>query len=245
MQKSNDRLHVAIIMDGNGRRAQARGRSRTAGHRAGARAVRRVVEAAPGLGIGTLSLYAFSADNWKRPAEEVATLMRLLRRFLREERRRCVNEGVRVNVVGRRDRLAPDLLAEIAATECATRHGTTLHLRIAVDYSSRQAILAAAARPELGRLSPADFSRRINDSIHSAPAAPAAPDVDLVVRTSGEQRLSDFLLWESAYAELLFTDTMWPEFDGHDLAAAVREFRGRQRRFGGLPPAAGARAAGE
>lgn len=232
MQSHDSRLHVAVIMDGNGRWARARGRTRTVGHRRGARSVRRVVEAAPGLGIGTLTLYAFSADNWKRPADEVATLMRLLRRFLRDERPRCVAEGVRVNVVGRRDRLAPELVREIVTTETATRPGTRLHLRIAVDYSSRAAILDAANRLRGAACTPDGFAARINAAMHSDPVA---PDVDLVVRTSGEQRLSDFLLWECAYAELLFTETMWPEFDGDDLAAAVAEFRGRRRRFGGLP----------
>jgi len=239
MQSNDDRLHVALIMDGNGRWARARGRPRTAGHREGANAVRRVVEAAPRLGIGTLTLYAFSTDNWKRPADEVETLMRLLRRFLRQERSRCVREGVRVNVVGRRDRLAIGLLDEIDRIERTTRNAKTLHLRIAVDYSSRAAILDAARRLSTRACTPDDFARRINDAMHSDPAA---PDVDLVVRTSGEQRLSDFLLWECAYAELLFTERMWPEFDGTDLAAALAEFRRRRRRFGGLTDVPGARA---
>ena len=239
IQSFDDRLHVALIMDGNGRWARARGRPRTAGHREGANAVRRVVEAAPRLGIGTLTLYAFSTDNWKRPADEVETLMRLLRRFLRRERSRCVREGVRVNIVGRRDRLAIGLLDEIDRIERTTRNAKTLHLRIAVDYSSRAAILDAARRLSTRACTPDDFARRINDAMHSDPAA---PDVDLVVRTSGEQRLSDFLLWECAYAELLFTERMWPEFDGTDLAAALAQFRQRRRRFGGLTDVPGARA---
>jgi undecaprenyl diphosphate synthase len=239
IQSTDDRLHVALIMDGNGRWARARGRPRTAGHREGANAVRRVVEAAPRLGIGTLTLYAFSADNWKRPADEVETLMRLLRRFLRRERSRCVREGVRVNIVGRRDRLAIGLLDEIDRIERTTRNAKTLHLRIAVDYSSRAAILDAARRLSTRACTLDDFARRINDAMHSDPAA---PDVDLVVRTSGEQRLSDFLLWECAYAELLFTERMWPEFDGTDLAAALAQFRQRRRRFGGLTDVPGARA---
>jgi undecaprenyl diphosphate synthase len=239
IQSYDDRLHVALIMDGNGRWARARGRPRTAGHREGANAVRRVVEAAPRLGIGTLTLYAFSADNWKRPADEVETLMRLLRRFLRRERSRCVREGVRVNIVGRRDRLAIGLLDEIDRIERTTRNAKTLHLRIAVDYSSRAAILDAARRLSTRACTLDDFARRINDAMHSDPAA---PDVDLVVRTSGEQRLSDFLLWECAYAELLFTERMWPEFDGTDLAAALAQFRQRRRRFGGLTDVPGARA---
>lgn len=212
-------------MDGNGRWAQARRQPRVAGHRAGATTVRRVVEAAPELGIGTLTLYAFSADNWKRPAEEVSTLMRLLGSYLRRERGRCVQNGVKVSVIGRRDRLPALLLPEIAATEEATRHGDRLHLRIAVDYSARDAILAAA---------------RTVASTREGFAAALGPDVDLLVRTGGEQRLSDFLLWECAYAEFHFTHRMWPEFQVSDLEAALSDFRSRQRRFGAVPvPAAG------
>ncbi len=197
-------------MDGNGRWATRRGLPRAAGHRAGAEAVRRVVEAAPGLGIGALTLFAFSTDNWKRPAREVAALLRLFARYLRSETTRLLEQGVRLEVAGRRDRLPSLLVAAIAAAERATAGGTTLELRLAVDYSARAAIRA-------GRI---------------------LPDVDLVIRTGGEQRLSDFLLWESAYAELYFTDTMWPDFGATDLAAAVRDFHSRQRRFGGLPETA-------
>ena len=203
-------LHVAIVMDGNGRWAARRGRPRTAGHRAGAEAVRRVVEAAPGLGIGGLTLFAFSADNWSRPPAEVAALMRLFARYLRSEVPRLLENRVRLEVVGRRDRLPVPLVAAIAAAERATAAGSGLHLRLAVDYSAR-----AALRP--GRI---------------------LPDVDLLIRTGGEQRLSDFLLWECAYAELYFTDTMWPDFGAADVAAAVAEFHSRERRFGGLPDAA-------
>jgi undecaprenyl diphosphate synthase len=204
-------LHTAIIMDGNGRWAAARGRPRTSGHRAGARAVRRVVEAAPALGIRTLTLYAFSQDNWKRPAAEVEALMRLFERYLRGETARCVTEGVRVRLVGRRDRLGERLLQAVAAAEDATAAGGQLELNLAVDYSSRDAI----GRGQL------------------------LPDVDLLIRTGGEQRLSDFLLWECAYAELLFTKCAWPDFDEAALAAAVREYRGRERRFGSTDAIAG------
>ncbi len=200
-------LHVALIMDGNGRWAARRGLPRTAGHKAGARAVRRAVEAAPELGITALTLFAFSSDNWKRPAGEVATLMRLFDRHLRGETSRLVANGVRLEVIGRRDRLAPGLVAAIRAAELATAGGRTLHLRLAVDYSAREAIGA-------GRL---------------------LPDVDLLIRTGGEQRLSDFLLWECAYAELHFTARMWPDFGSADLETAVREFQQRERRFGALP----------
>src|SRR5438445_6774204 len=203
-------LHVAIVMDGNGRWATRRGLPRVAGHRAGAEAVRRTVEAAPGLGVAALTLYAFSADNWKRPAAEVAALMRLLARYLRTETPRLARNDVRLELIGRRDRLPGPLLAAIGAAEHATARNARLHLRLAVDYSSRWAIGAAAL----------------------------LPDVDLLIRTGGEQRLSDFLLWECAYAELYFTDTMWPDFGAAELAAAVAEFRARERRFGGLPEAA-------
>ena len=203
-------LHVAMVMDGNGRWATRRGLPRVAGHRAGAEAVRRSVEAAPGLGIAALTLYAFSADNWKRPPGEVSALMRLFARYLRTETPRLSDNGVRLEVVGRRDRLPSPLVAAIDASERATAGGARLRLRLGVDYSSRWAIRAGAI----------------------------LPDVDLLIRTGGEQRLSDFLLWECAYAELYFSDTMWPDFGAADLAAAVAEFRARERRFGGLPEAA-------
>jgi undecaprenyl diphosphate synthase len=223
-------LHVALIMDGNGRWARRRGLPRIAGHREGANAVRRVVEAAPGLEITTLTLYAFSCDNWQRPEHEVASLMELLERYLRREWKRCLENGVRINVIGRRDRLSPRVLEAVRRAEEATREATRLHLRIAVDYSSRHAIGVAARRLEgAATVTHESFSRALNQAIHSSPAA---PDVDLLVRTSGEQRLSDFLLWECAYAELLFTERLWPDFDGEDLARAVEAFRGRERRFG-------------
>jgi len=207
-------LHVAIIMDGNGRWASRRGLPRTAGHHAGARAVRRVVEAAAAQGVGALTLYAFSSDNWRRPAAEVAALMRLFTRHLRSETARLVEAGVRLSVVGRRDRLPAALTAAIRAAEQSTAGGTALHLRLAVDYSARDAIRTAMLLPFAGAL---------------------LPDVDLLIRTGGEQRLSDFLLWETAYAELVFIDTMWPDFGADDLATAIAAFHSRERRFGGLP----------
>jgi undecaprenyl diphosphate synthase len=224
-------LHVAIIMDGNGRWAVARGLPRLAGHRRGAGAVRRVVEAAPALGIGTLTLYAFSADNWKRPPHEVRGLMRLFRRHLDGERPALVRDGVRMTVIGRRDRLPPDVLAAVTAVEAATAAGRALRLRIAIDYSARDAIVRAARRLD-GAATREAFAQWLGRAYSEAHEA---PDVDLLIRTGGEQRLSDFLLWECAYAELYFTDRMWPEFAGRDLAAAVRTFSARQRRFGGLP----------
>ena len=205
--KQSTSFHVAIVMDGNGRWATRRGLPRAAGHRAGAAAVRRVVAIAPGCGITALSLYAFSSDNWSRPAAEVSTLMRLFARYLRSETAELIAQGVKLIVIGRRDRLPASLVAAIAAAEQATAQGTRLELRIAVDYSGRAAIRA-------GEL---------------------LPDVDLLIRTGGEQRLSDFLLWECAYAELWFTDRMWPDFGASQLAAAIHEFHSRDRRFGGLP----------
>ena len=202
-------LHLAVIPDGNGRWAAGRRLPRTEGHRAGANAVRRLVESAPGQGIGMLTLYAFSSDNWNRPAAEVRTLMKLFEQFLRSETDRCVAEGVRVRVIGRRDRLDPRLVRAIEATEAATAACGRLELNLAVDYSSRNAI----SRGEL------------------------LPAVDLLIRTGGEQRLSDFLLWECAYAELYFTDQRWPDFDALSLARALTDYRGRERRFGRVPGA--------
>jgi undecaprenyl diphosphate synthase len=224
MQSTSVLLHAAIIMDGNGRWALARGLPRLAGHRAGADAARRIIEAAPDLGIGTLTLYAFSSDNWRRPSQEVNGLMALLRRYLGQETSRCVRNGVRLEFIGRRDRLSAPLAQAMERSEAATRAGCRLRLRVAIDYSGRDAIAGAAA----GLAGNGGISR-------DALAGRLGPEVDLLVRTGGEQRLSDFLLWECAYAELLFSRRMWPDFGPDDLAAAVGEFRGRQRRFGGVP----------
>jgi len=225
-------MHVAIIMDGNGRWATARGWSRSAGHRAGVETVRKIVEAAPDLGVGILTLYCFSSDNWKRPPQEVATLMRLLARFLVEEVERCIENDVRVSIIGRRDRLSPALVRGIAAAETRTRGGTRLHLRLAIDYSGRDAILRAVERAEGAELSKEEFQGLLGLAYSQAEPA---PDVDLLIRTGGEQRLSDFLLWEAAYAELLFSKCMWPDFGPDELAAALEDFRGRERRFGRAP----------
>jgi undecaprenyl diphosphate synthase len=223
------RLHVGIIMDGNGRWATRRQLSRLRGHEAGVEAIRRVVEAAPKQQVGTLTLYAFSSDNWRRPKLEVAALMALLRFYLANEVESLVRNGVRLTVIGRRDRL-PDGIAEaIGRAETLTAGGDVLHLRIAVDYSARDAILNAAAKAaKLGR----DLTRETFSELVTGEAG--LRDVDLVIRTSGEKRLSDFLLWESAYAELLFTERMWPDFGGEDLAEALATFHQRERRFGGL-----------
>ena len=220
-------------MDGNGRWATRRGLPRAAGHREGSAAVRRVIEGAPALGVGTLTLFAFSSDNWQRPEREVQWLMRLFREYLRGEVGRLQQAGVRLSVIGRRDRFPRGVSDGIAAAERATRHGRGLHLRLAVDYSARDTILRAASRCVPGTVpTREEFASRMAESV---PGATAAPDVDLLIRTGGEQRLSDFLLWECAYAELVFTATMWPDFAAADLAAALHQFRSRERRFGALP----------
>lgn len=229
-------LHVAIIMDGNGRWAAARGLPRVAGHRAGAQAVRRTIEAAPKLGIRTLTLYAFSSDNWQRPAQEVATLMKLLHEYLERETKECVRHGIRLNVIGRRDRLDPQLRRAIRRAEAATAAGRQLQLRVAVDYSARDAIMRAARRVNGKHVGRAEFARLLGQAVH---ARAPVPDVDLLIRTGGEQRLSDFLLWECAYAELYFTPRMWPDFEARDLEEAVRDFHRRERRFGRVLEAAG------
>lgn len=220
-------MHTAIIMDGNGRWATQRGLPRLEGHRQGAHAIRRTLEAAPEAGITDLTLYAFSSDNWRRPGDEVSGLMLLFAEYLRVEVKRCIDNGVRLQVIGRRDRLSPELRDLIRRGESATRDCRRLQLRLAVDYSSRDALIGAAqACASEGRWTRADLA-----------AALPAPDVDLLIRTAGEQRLSDFLLWECAYAEFVFLERLWPDFDAADLAGAVCSFHSRQRKFGALPAA--------
>lgn len=224
-------LHVAVIMDGNGRWATARAKARTAGHAAGADAVRRTVEEAANLGIETLTLFAFSSDNWQRPRNEVQALMGLFYRYLDTEAERCAERGVRIQVIGRRDRLSNGLVEVIERSERRTSSCRGLTLRIAVDYSARDAILRAATRLSGGAASRESFAQMLADLPQEGPVR----DVDLLIRTGGEKRLSDFLLWECAYAELVFTDRMWPDFTGADLAAAVAEYHHRERRFGRVP----------
>jgi len=235
-------IHAAIIMDGNGRWAGARGLPRTLGHREGAKSVRRVLEAAPGLGIHTLTLYAFSSDNWSRPRLEISALMRLFHRHLRTETAEMIDKGVRLSLIGRRDRLPGKVLKAAEAAEQATAGGTQLHLRLAIDYSARDLLVQAAEslRDQEQAVTRKDFEAALGQVMHDE--APAR-EVDLLIRTSGEKRLSDFLLWECAYAEFVFTDRLWPDFDADDLAAAVEEFQARDRRFGACTPTAG-RAAG-
>ena len=230
--QGRDRFHVAINMDGNGRWALVRGRQREEGHIAGAAAVRRTVESAPALGITTLSLYAFSSDNWRRPRGEVDNLMFLFQKYLDSECAHLTDCGVRFSVIGRRDRITSSLRCSIEHLEERTREGTALHLRIAIDYSARDALLTAAGRVAKGM---APTRQAFEQSLYEAIHAPSGTrDVDLLIRTGGEQRLSDFLLWESAYAELYFTDVLWPDFGRDDLALAVQAFAARDRRYGGI-----------
>ena len=223
-------MHTAIIMDGNGRWAAARNLSRQAGHRAGVRAVDTVVRAAARHGVDTLTLYAFSSDNWHRPRPEVEALFALLRRYLITEMERCVAGSIRLNFIGRRDRLGAALHRQLEQSERLTAGGRRMHLRIAVDYSSRRSIIEAGRR--LKDTTPADpvsFLRLLGAVDHSDSPA---PEVDLLIRTGGERRLSDFLLWECAYAELHFVDCPWPDFDEAAFVAALEEYARRQRRFG-------------
>lgn len=226
-------LHVAIISDGNGRWATSRGLPRSAGHRAGAESARRVIEAAPRLGIHTLTLFALSSANWKRPAAEVNAILRLLHEYLLVETSHCIEEGVRVSIIGRRDRIPVTLRQAIADSEAATAHGTRLHLRMAIDYSAREAIYHAACRfYKVTELSPESFSNVLAEVLRGG-----STEVDLLIRTGGEQRLSDFLLWECAFAEFVFLAKRWPDFTPADLESAVLEFGRRERTRGALPDA--------
>jgi undecaprenyl diphosphate synthase len=235
MQREMNRgLHVAIIMDGNGRWATRRGLPRIAGHRAGVAATRRVVERALDLGISRLTLYAFSSDNWRRPAPEVHYIFWLLRAFLRLEAERLRQRGARLQVIGRRDRLPEPVLRIIEKTESATAAGSRIHICVAIDYSSRDAITRAAASATTTLINQQTPTADSLGPLLTQAFAAQGGEVDLLIRTGGEKRLSDFLLWESAYAELLFTDRMWPDFSKADLDAALEEFTRRERRFGGV-----------
>jgi undecaprenyl diphosphate synthase len=227
----NQGLHVAIIMDGNGRWANRRGLPRVAGHRAGVAALKRIVEHAPDAGVRSLSVYAFSADNWARPAAEVQSLFWLMRAFLRLETERLRQKGMRLQVIGRRDRIPAALLREVNHAEFVTAPGRRLLFRVAIDYSARDTIARAAGSIQDQSL--ADPRTALQSELTRE-----AGDVDLLIRTGGEKRLSDFLLWESAYAELFFTDCMWPDFSPAEFDSALAEFRHRERRFGTVPTAA-------
>jgi undecaprenyl diphosphate synthase len=240
--KSDDRLngastpaHVAIIMDGNGRWAESRGLPRLAGHRRGADRVREIVEACPDLDISHLTLFAFSTENWKRPAIEVQGLMRLFRRYIKKEGARLVAEGVRVRFIGGRDPLDADLRALMAGLEAQTVANDRLHLTVAINYGGRDEILRATRRlaeaTRLGRIRPAEITTEtINDHLDTA----GLPDPDLILRTSGEFRVSGFLPWQAAYSEYAFIDTRWPDFTAEMFAAQVRGFGRRERRYGAI-----------
>lgn len=234
-------MHVAIIMDGNGRWAEKRGLPRRMGHRAGAKAARRVIEAAARADVDCLTLYAFSSDNWSRPPEEVGHLMQLFKRYLQSEISRCVENDVRLNVIGRRDRLNPDLVTIIERAESLTSECERMLLRLAVDYSARDVVARSAHVAShgcgcvAGNNERACFEAALAREMH---ARVPVSDVDLLIRTGGERRLSDFLLWECAYAELLFTPVMWPDYDAEHLGEAVRDFESRDRRFGRVAAAA-------
>ncbi|MBP2227222.1 undecaprenyl diphosphate synthase [Azospirillum agricola] len=225
--------HVAIIMDGNGRWAKARGLPRTAGHKKGVDAVRRTVEAARELGVGTLTIFSFSSENWRRPEEEVTDLMGLLRFYLRSEVAELHKAGIRLRVIGDRLRLSDDINRLIDNAEALTRDNRTMTLVVALSYGSRQEIVLAARRlaedVAAGRVS----AGAIDEGAFAARLFTAdIPDPDLIIRTSGEKRISNFLLWQAAYAELVFIDTLWPDFTKRDLEAAIEEFHRRERRFG-------------
>lgn len=226
-------LHVAIISDGNGRWATSRGLLRSAGHRTGAESARRVIQAAPRLGIHTLTLFALSSANWKRPAAEVNAILRLLHEYLLTETSHCIEEGVRLSIIGRRDRIPATLRQAISDSEAATAKGTRLHLRLAVDYSAREAIYSAACRfYKVTELSQESFSNVLAEVLRGG-----STEVDLLIRTGGEQRLSDFLLWECAFAEFVFLSKRWPDFTVADLENALQEFSRRERTRGALPDA--------
>lgn len=227
--------HVAIIMDGNGRWAKARGLPRVAGHRRGADAVRRVVRGAGELGIPVLTLFAFSTENWTRPADEVADLMGLLRHYLRSELDELRKNGARLRVIGNRDGLAADIVRDIADAETMTVGNTRIDVNICINYGSRDEILRAARnlaqRVAAGEITASGIDQQ---SFERELLTAGLPDPDLLIRTSGEQRISNFLLWQCAYSELVFVDTLWPDFGKEHLEQAIVEFRKRERRYGGV-----------
>ena len=227
--------HVAIIMDGNGRWAAARGLPRAEGHRRGVEALRRTIRAAGEIGIGTITIFSFSAENWTRPASEISELMGLLRRFIRNDLAELHKSNVRVRVIGEREGLDPEIVRLLVEAEELTKNNDALTLVVAFNYGARQEIARAARRiaQQVGQggLQMADITM---DTVSRFLDAPDIPDPDLIIRTSGEQRLSNFLLWQSAYSELVFVPTYWPDFDRAALEAAIREYQQRERRFGGL-----------
>ncbi len=234
----NGILHVAIIMDGNGRWAERRGMPRWKGHEAGSAAVRRVVEESVRQGIQVLTLFAFSSENWRRPAREVEILFSLFQRFLRTETASMQQNGIRLSAIGRRDRMPRNAVALLEETERATRKGSRLHLRLALDYGARHEIIEAVRRvaglAAKGTLDPRLITE---EEFDNALGTESVPDPDLIIRTAGERRLSNFLLWQAAYAEFYFSPKLWPDFDEEEFCAALADFRGRTRRFGAIPAA--------
>ncbi len=232
--------HVAIIMDGNGRWAEMRGLPRWKGHEAGAQAVRRTTEAACRHEIALLTLFAFSTENWRRPATEVNLLFSLLRRYLREERKALEENGIRLSALGRRDRLPPAVVEDLGAVEEATRGGTRLHLRLALDYGARDEIVEASRSLARDALRGALRPEQIDEEVFRRTLTPEdVPDPDLLIRTAGERRISNFLLWQAAYSEFYFCPKLWPDFDEADLEQALADYHARTRRFGALPCATG------
>jgi undecaprenyl diphosphate synthase len=226
-------LHVAIVMDGNGRWATSRGLPRTLGHRKGIDAVQRTIDAAIELEVGYLTLFGFSTENWRRPILEVGELMKLLRFFLRSELRILHNKGVRLRFIGERERLAPDIVELLAESEALTHANTRLNLTVALSYGARQEIADAARRVAREVAEGTLLPDAIDENFFATRLFTAdLPDPDLLIRTSGEQRISNFLLWQVAYAELVFIDTLWPDFGHAELEAALAEFRRRERRYG-------------
>lgn len=228
--------HVAIIMDGNGRWAKARGMPRALGHRAGVQALKRVVEAAPRMGVDCLTVFGFSTENWRRPAQEVSDLMGLVKLYVQTDLERLAREGVRVRILGSREGLPPDILDIVGRAETATEANEGgFQLQVAFNYGGRADIIEAARRfahvVQSGQARPEDLDEAGFERLLSTARGPA---LDLVIRTSGEVRLSNFLLWEAAYAELVFQDVLWPDYGADDLAAAIDEYRRRDRRFGGV-----------
>jgi undecaprenyl diphosphate synthase len=231
MRSPSHGLHVAIICDGNGRWATSRALPRTLGHRQGAQAAQSVIRCAPHLGIHTLTLFALSSANWKRPQAEITGILRILHEYILTETSHCLDNGIRLSIIGRRDRMPAPLREAVADAEALTANCTKLNLRLAVDYSARQAIFQAASRfYKATKLSSESFADVLSEVQHGG-----STEVDLLIRTGGEQRISDFLLWESAFAELVFLDKRWPDFTPADLRDAVLEFEHRDRTRGGLP----------
>ncbi len=227
--------HAAIIMDGNGRWAKSRGRPRSFGHKRGVETVRRTVEDAGDLGVRYLTLFSFSTENWSRPADEVGALFELLKHYVEADLEGLAQRGVRIRIIGRRDNLGPDLVAIIDRAEARTRENTEFHLTIAFNYGGRDELLRASQAVARAAVDGALDPDQLDESALAGYLDTLGlPDVDLMIRTSGEQRISNFLLWQAAYAELVFLDVLWPDFDRQDLARAIDIYRQRSRRYGGV-----------